>query len=50
MSQHRTSDDHTSRDRAARPEATRVERALLIGFVTGLTRAVVGWLLDLARS
>jgi hypothetical protein len=39
-----------SRNRAVRSEGTRVERALLTGFVTGLTRAVVAWLLDLVRS
>ncbi|MFH8769565.1 MULTISPECIES: hypothetical protein [unclassified Streptomyces] len=44
------SDDHAPRERAARAQRRTWARALLVAAVTGLTRAVTSWLLDLIRS
>ncbi|MFF8423787.1 hypothetical protein ACF07Y_01320 [Streptomyces sp. NPDC016566] len=44
------SDEHASGGRVSCAERRTLARALLPGVVTGLTRTVAGWLLDLIRS
>lgn len=50
MCHDRRSDNHSSHDQVRGEGGGMLKRALLIGFVTALVRAVVGQLLDLVRS